>query len=311
MTKGSQVVSVIPPISTYVDDHGREFDYALAINPGATALGIHFSAFYHGQSGNVYRDVHRGYFHRLKMLSVDQTKHWLFLTELHGADSNGTYYTGEKGDFYVERAMAQIIADTLEKTDTTPDRCVTFGSSMGATGAIKFALRFGMKGIVAIAPHVDLDICAARQNRMREVAFICPDGDPLSEANHRYTRQIRRELAERIESHAALPTLFIQSCRDDDGVHEEQVAPLVASWRDGGGIVYWDLRPTGGHTSEHSSRALLLDAADHLLAGEEIDVKRYQSGGEFAGTPARPLMRVRLRSQVGQLRRQIRERRRD
>jgi hypothetical protein len=86
------------------------------------------------------------------------------------------------------------------------------------------------------------------------------------------------------------------------------VVPLVAAWREGRGPVYWDLRPTGGHTSDYSSRALLLDAADHLLAGEEIDVKRYQSGGEFAGTPARPLIRTRLRSQVGQLRRQMRRR---
>ena len=299
---------MIPPISTYVDDQGREFDYAFAVNPGATALGIHFSAFYYGQAGNVYRDVHRGYFHRLKMLSVDHTKHWLFLTEHHGADENGTYYTGEKGDFFVERAVTRIISDAIERTGCAPDRCVTFGSSMGATGAVKFALQFGLKGIVAIAPHIDLDICAARQNRMREVAFICPDGDALSEANFRYTRQIRNLVRERVDARAALPELFIQSCSDDEGVHEEQVVPLVTSWRTGGGGVYWDLRSTGGHTSDYSSGSLLLDAADHLLAGEEIDVTRYQNSGEFAGTPTRVLLRSRLRSQLGLMRRRIGQR---
>jgi hypothetical protein len=40
---------------------------------------------------------------------------------------------------------------------------------------------------------------------------------------------------------------------DDDGVHEEQVVPLVEAWEQGGGEVLTDFHPHGGHTSDYAS----------------------------------------------------------
>jgi hypothetical protein len=152
------------------------------------------------------------------MLGSCTSHNWLFLCDQYGAFDNGTYYTGERGDFFVERATRHIIEKHIAKFDYSPDRTVLVGSSMGATAAIKFGLEMGVAGIVAVSPHIDLDIGAARQNRMREVAFICPDGAPLAEHNHQYTRQIRGCMER--ETVRPLPRLFVQSCADDEGVHD-------------------------------------------------------------------------------------------
>jgi hypothetical protein len=151
-----------------------------------------------------------------------------------------------------------------------------------------------VRGIIAIGPHIDLDICAARQGRERHVAFIVPDGDTQAPHNFRYTRQIRSLIEER-SAGTPLPPLFIQSCIDDDGVHEEQVLPLVGAWRSRGGTVFFDARPVGGHTSDWATKSLLLDAADALLAGRTIDIDRYQSDPVFAGQLTRAPLSHRLR----------------
>ena len=57
-------------------------------------------------------------------------------------------------------------------------RLVTVGSSMGATGALVIGLRLGAAGIVAISPHIDLDVAATECGRWEEVACIAPDADP-------------------------------------------------------------------------------------------------------------------------------------
>ena len=72
--------------SIYVDPQGREFHY-IHVNQGNSDLGIHFSAFF-GDWGDhpKYRQTFGGYFHRLKMLSSDQSIDWLFLCDAYGAD---------------------------------------------------------------------------------------------------------------------------------------------------------------------------------------------------------------------------------
>ena len=270
-----------PPVQTYVDSDGRQFGYVHVRHAGASGLGIHFSAFF-GTWGDYkqYRDTFAGYFHRLRMLGSDQRRNWLFLCDTFGAFGNGTYYTGEKGDFFVERAMLAIIDQIMIEDGVSSDRVVTVGSSMGGTAALKFGLLRGVKGIVAIGPHIDLDVCARLQNRAKEVAFICPDGDPAADHNHVYTRQIRSLLSEGCPP----PRLFMQVCADDRGLYEEQVLPLVIGWRAAGGSVDLDVRPIGGHTSDWATRPLLIDAVDRLAEGQAIDVAAYQSDEDYRGS---------------------------
>ena len=72
----------------------------------------------------------------------------------------------------------------MKALDRPAQTVVTMGSSMGATAALKFGLMLRVKGIVAISPHIDLDICAERQGRWRHVAVDLPDGDPLAPHNY-------------------------------------------------------------------------------------------------------------------------------
>jgi hypothetical protein len=264
------------------DEQGRAFRYVHVRHPGASGLIIHFSAFF-GEWGDArqHRKVFSGHFHRLGMLGDVADHDWLFVCDEYGADGNGTYYTGESGDMFVERAVLDLVRSVAADSGVAASSMVTMGSSMGATAALKFGLILGVKGIVAISPHIDLDICAVRQGRWRHVAFICPDGDPLSTQNHVWTRQVRRLVA---QAHPGqLPRLFMQACRDDEGVFAEQVEPLCAAWTQAGGAVILDARRRGGHTSDHATRPLLVDAGARLLDDRPIDPLRYQRDRAFRG----------------------------
>ncbi|MCA1657041.1 MAG: hypothetical protein LC713_04940 [Actinobacteria bacterium] len=238
------------------------------------------------------------------MLGTDPGHDWLFLCDAYGARENGTYYMGEAGDLYVERAMLAVLAKVMAAGPYPPAEVVMAGSSMGATAALKFGLLLDVAGILAVCPHIDLDICAARQDRQAEVAFILPSGGVANPANHPYTRQIRRLLAQRPASRP-LPHLVVQSCEDDPGVHDEQVLPLVDAWRAGGGTVWLDARPVGGHTSDYATKAMMLDAIGSLMAGDPVDVRRYQTDPRFAGSLTSPPMSHRLRRAASLARKRV------
>jgi hypothetical protein len=290
------------PVTEYVDPAGRPFGYVHIRRDGNAPLAIHFSAFF-GKWGDArpYRDRFQGYFHRLRMLGDGTPYNWLFLCDSYGAFSNGTYYTGQAGDLFVEAAILRILDMTASEFGYDLGHAVTVGSSMGGTAALKFGLMRQMRGIVAIGPHIDLDISGLRQNRVAEVAWIVPDGDPAAEANWAITRQIRN-LVHDWPVDVPLPRLFLQSCSDDSGVHDEQVMPLATAWRAAGGWVTLDVRPSGGHTSDYATRALLLDAIGKMFKGADIDVDAYQSDALFRGALTRPPLSYRVRRAASILR---------
>jgi len=195
----------------YTDPEGRQFHYVYFDN-GHRELGIHFSAFF-GDWGDApkYRATFGGYFHRLRMLSSDESLDWLFLCDAYGADENGAYYIGRESDRFVERATRAILDDGLTQ----------------------------------------------------------------SADNQYLTREIRALVDERVRSRKSLPRLFVQSCRDDHGVHREQVRPIVDLWRTGG-QVQLDHRWSGGHTSEFATREVILDATHRMMLGEGVNVNSYK-----------------------------------
>ena len=164
-------------------------------------LCIHYSAFF-GEWGD--RRQHRaqfaGWFHRLRMFWPFASHHFLFLCDTYGADRNGTYYKGEAGDFFVERAMDEIQAGVAAELGIEPGGTVTLGSSMGATAALRFALRRGYAGAVAVSPHIDLDISALRQGRLRHVAAIVGRDDVDAEELRPVTREVARLAATVVRS---------------------------------------------------------------------------------------------------------------
>lgn len=287
------------------DAEGRIFRYVAVKHPGARGLVVHFSAFF-GEWGDApqHRKIFQGHFHRLRMLGDAPDYDFLFVCDEFGADGNGTYYSGEGGDPFVERAMLDLIPEQIEALGHTPATTVTMGSSMGATGALKFGLLLGLRGIVAISPHIDLDICAERQGRWRHVAAIVADGDPVSPGNWDVTRQIR-QLVERWRKPPLPPRLFVQACRDDAGVFHEQVEPLCRDWTVAGGSVTLDARRTGGHTSDHATRPLLLDVVGRILADKPIDAVRYRRDRAFRGISPYEAARRDLRKVAGRVLRAV------
>lgn len=174
----------------------------------------------------------------------------LFLCDTFGADRNGTYYKGENMDFFVERAMENII-DRVQKAHNLPNaQTVTAGSSMGATAALRFALRQGYAGAIAVCPHIDLDLCAQFQGRQRHVATVLGNEDVSSPDSYPVTREIR-SLVQTADNQKT--RIIIQSMKDDFGVHAEQVLPFMQLREQAGGIVYLDERDHGGHTSDYAT----------------------------------------------------------
>jgi hypothetical protein len=300
-----KTVDIPWPVQTYTDSEGRPFSYVLVEHPGANTLVVHFSAFF-GDWGDArpYRQQFGGYFHRLKMLGGEPQHHWLFVCDAYGAHQNGTYYTGSKGDLFVERAMSHIIDGSLHQLGLGADDVITAGSSMGATAALKFGLLGRSRGVVAIAPHIDLDICAARQNRWEEVAFICPDGDPMNPANWPLTRQVSR-MVDAWDPGITLPRLFLQSSADDAGVHVEQVLPLLERWRAKGGRVDLDERPAGGHTSDWATKAVLVDVLNRYFEGQPLDITRYQQDPLYRGAITKSPWSHRVRRRLSLTRKSL------
>jgi pimeloyl-ACP methyl ester carboxylesterase len=232
-----------------VEIEGRLYNYVLYPGPPGE-LAVHFSAFF-GEWGErrAYRAQFAGYFHRLRMFWDDTSRPYLFLCDTFGADGNGTYYKGEAGDMFVERAMDRILSDVVEELAVPRERVVAMGSSMGATAALRFSLRHGYGGAVAVTPHIDLDLCARHQGRERHVAAMLGATDVEDARHYAVTREIR----DLVDAAPALPRLAIQSMEDDRGVHAEQVLPLVEQWRSRGGAVQTDFHPAGGHTSDYAT----------------------------------------------------------
>ena len=228
---------------------GRDYSYVVLPGNGQT-LCIHYSAFF-GEWGDrrQTRAVFGGWFHRLRMFWPATEHSFLFLCDTFGADANGTYYKGVDGDFFVERAMDEIQTTVAEELAVDARHVVTLGSSMGATAALRFALRHDYAGAVAVSPHIDLDTSALTQGRLRHVAAMLGRSDVSTPE----LRPVTREIAMLVDTTRPLPALVIQSMLDDHGVHEEQVLALVEAWRRGGGPVRTDYHATGGHTSEYAT----------------------------------------------------------
>jgi predicted esterase len=249
---------------------GRTYPYVLLPGRGTT-LCIHYSAFF-GEWGDrrENRAHFQGWFHRLRMFWPLADHHFLFLCDTFGADDNGTYYKGENGDFFVERAMESIERGVAEELGIDAARTVTLGSSMGATAAVRFALRHGYAGAVAVSPHIDLDISALTQGRLRHVSAMLGRED----VDAPELRPVTREVAELAANVPVLPRLVVQSMEDDHGVHQEQVLPLISAWEARGGRVRKDFHPTGGHTSEYATPEFFEDAISWCLDSASMGRRR-------------------------------------
>lgn len=261
----------------FIDETGREFFYVFIHRPKTAKVIVHFSAFF-GDWGDrkEYKEIYQGYFHRLKMFGPEEEYSTLFLCDQYGATKNGTYYLGERGDLFVEKATSQIIESIFNQNHLSFDQTVMVGSSMGATAALKFGLKYHVKGIVTVCPHIDLDICAAKQGREIHVKYICPDEDIYEEKNFPYTRKVRNMLQE-VKKDSPLPVLFMQSCEDDYGVHFEQVVPYCNLWKEKGGTVFLDARKEGGHTSDFAHKKVLLNVINTIFSNQKINLKELQS----------------------------------
>lgn len=267
---GFEREAVLEAFGRTVTIEGRKYPYVLLPGSGST-LCIHYSAFF-GEWGErrENRAQFQGWFHRLRMFWPLAEHNFLFLCDTFGADRNGTYYKGENGDFFVERAIDAIQRDVADELGVERTETVTLGSSMGATAALRFALRNGYAGAVAVSPHIDLDTSALTQGRLRHVSAVLGRED----VDAPELRGVTREIADLVTSAARVPSLVVQSMEDDHGVHDEQVLPLVAAWQGRGARVLTDFQASGGHTSDHATVEFFRHSISWCLNSDRLNRAR-------------------------------------
>lgn len=258
-----------PNTYTFVDNSNRVFNYS-TIDNKSNKLIILFTAFF-GDWGEraEYREHFQGYFHRYKMFNNVHDYNYLFLCDQYGHDNNGTYYTGYKGDFFVERAIDLIIDKVVHEFSISKENIITLGSSMGGYAALKFAIQKKMMGAIAIHPHIYLDISAKFQNREDHVKYTLPDGDTQSQYNYSYTRKISRLINN--EYFHPLPRIFIHSCQDDYGVYNEQVIPFLNEFKALGGQFEFSSLQKGGHGDMSIGKDALLYIFNCFFQHKQLD----------------------------------------
>ncbi len=116
--------------------------YVLEKQTGSKILVVVFSGFA-GKGGARYN-----YMETLQNMKVNR----LFILDDYGyRQKQGTYYLGEKGDFYVEKMVLALIPQVMEQLNAS--YLVTAGSSKGGSCAIYFGLKLKARAIIAGVPQ--------------------------------------------------------------------------------------------------------------------------------------------------------------
>lgn len=82
-----------------------------------------------------------GYNYVLKFRDFDCNK--LYILDDFGNDSRGSYYLGENKNFFIERAVSQLIEKIASEKNIPLKNIITAGSSKGGFAALYFAFKNG------------------------------------------------------------------------------------------------------------------------------------------------------------------------
>ena len=108
-----------PPLNAdfrrFTDPEGQEFRLRRSHPPRGRRLGRPLQRLLRQMGGSppLPRPV-PGLFPPTAHAGSDYRRQWLFLCDAHGAFDNGTYYSGEHGDPFVERAVIAIVEQEMD-----------------------------------------------------------------------------------------------------------------------------------------------------------------------------------------------------
>lgn len=102
----------------------------------------------------------------------------LFILDNFGARKKGSYYLGQNGDFFIERAVVGLIEETARKCGAK--KRIFLGSSKGGTSAVYFGMKYGCDVIVAGAPQYYIGNYLLFPKHLRYLRYIMGDASKES-----------------------------------------------------------------------------------------------------------------------------------
>lgn len=159
----------------------------------------------------------------------------------------GSWFWGERGDNFVERAVWGLISEIRARQNAPAWFCM--GASMGGFAALYYALKYRADGVYAMAPILDLkEKITDYRSRGIETTYThlaAPDDDTLADLPDIYQLAVDCD---------RLPPLFlVQHQYDNSNLFGEKTLPLVHLYNERRAWAGLRVHPAIGHTGHDGS----------------------------------------------------------
>lgn len=163
----------------------------------------------------------------------------------YGIKSNGSWFLGEKGDFFLLRMLEKLIVE-LRARDATARELFFWGSSMGAYAALLLALRMEAQAAYCHIPQTNLFDSHWYAKNHVFIDFIFGD----DKKQHPWRNLV--QLA--YEHKGKMPLLFISFNRFDRPFYlDEHLWPLIHALNKKGANYFLQIHPQAGHAMHQTA----------------------------------------------------------
>lgn len=143
----------------------------------------------------------------------------LYILDNYGPDDvEGSYYLGKNGDFFIARAVEELIEKIQSKHHIKGENIITAGSSKGGYAAIYFALKKNFKAAVVGAPQIYL-ADYLEEVKMNYIDYIMGDHSP--QTRDTLNQVLVREVKE------GIPTRFYIHISTKDHHYPNHILPFI------------------------------------------------------------------------------------
>ena len=192
------------------DNSECQLKYLFFQNRKSNKLLVVFSGFPAKDKLPVYNYV-------LKFNSLNSKK--LYILDNFGSDNRGSYYLGEKGNFFIDRAVTQLIEKICIDNKIKKEDVITAGTSKGGFAALYFSLKNDYGASIVGEPQILLGNYLSASNHKPIYEYI------IGEVNCENTKKLNSLLFNLITNETKT-RLYIH-CGKDGYHHVNHIKPFV------------------------------------------------------------------------------------
>lgn len=193
-----------------------ELKYLFLKNKNSNKLMIIFSGFPPTGKPPVYNYV-------LKFKDIDCNK--LYILDDSGSDSRGSYYLGMKNNFFIDRAVTQLVDKVRVDNGIKKEDILTIGTSKGGFASLYFSLKNGYGAAIAGEPQILLGNYLKVPHHKNILSYIMGD---INQENIKYLNGLIINLIDKSTNH---PRLYLH-CGNDSDHHKYHLKALLTELDD-------------------------------------------------------------------------------